>query len=154
MNHEPHEPHEWVEPTEPLALIKVCEPVESTDSLLYRDEVFAIQGAIFEVNRVVGCGFLESVYQECLEHELAKREIPFEAQRDLELCYKDRKLAHTFKADLVCYDKIIIELKAVKEIRDEHRAQLVNYLKATRFRLGLLVNFNHYPKALIERIFL
>jgi GxxExxY protein len=121
-------------------------------ALLYKEESFAIRGAIFEVYREMGCGFLEAVYQECLEKELGLRGIPFIAQQDLKLMYKGEPLERTYKPDLICYDSIILELKAVKEISDEHRAQLHNYLKATGMKLGLLANFGHYPKVEIERI--
>ncbi len=122
------------------------------DKLLYRDEVFRIQGAVFEVYREMGCGFLEAVYQECLERELQLRDIPFAAQQELQLIYKDAPLKQTYKPDFICYGKIIVELKAVKDVSSEHRAQVFNYLKATGLRLGLLVNFGHYPKATVERI--
>jgi GxxExxY protein len=120
--------------------------------LLFEEESYRIRGAIFEVYREMGCGFLEAVYQECLEKELNKQRIPFIAQPELELFYKDEKLQQTYKPDLICYDQIIVELKAVREVCDEHRAQLHNYLKATELKLGFLVNFGHYPKATIERI--
>lgn len=122
------------------------------DMLLYKDEVFQIQGAVFEVYREMGCGFLEAVYQECLERELRLRGIPFAAQQELQLMYKDAPLKQTYRPDFVCYGKIIVELKAVKDVSPEHRAQVFNYLKATELRLGLLVNFGHYPKATVERI--
>jgi GxxExxY protein len=123
-------------------------------AIIYKDESFAIQGAIFEVYRETGSGFLEAVYQECLCRELAQRHIPFAAQVGLALAYKGVPLKQTYCADFVCYDKIIIELKAVSDLRPEHRAQVHNYLKATQMRLGLLVNFCHYPLAQIERIVL
>ena len=119
---------------------------------LLKEESYAIRGAIFEVYREIGCGFLEAVYQECLGKELCKQNIPFVSQPELELFYKQEKLKQTYKPDLICYGQIIVELKAVKELCDEHRAQLHNYLKATGLRLGFLVNFGHYPKATIERI--
>ena len=121
-------------------------------NLLFEEETFAIRGAIFDVYREMGCGFLEAVYQECLEKELRKQNIPFVSQPELELFYKQEKLQQTYKPDLICYDKIIVELKAVKEICDKHRAQLHNYLKATGLQLGFLINFGHYPKSTIERI--
>jgi len=122
------------------------------NKILYKDEVYAIQGAVFDVYREMGCGFLESVYQECLEKELKARGIPFESQKELRLSYKGDILNLTYKPDLVCYSTIIVKLKAVKDINDVHRAQVFNYLKATSLRLGLLVNFGHYPKATVERI--
>ncbi len=120
--------------------------------ILYKDEGYLIQGAIFEVYREMGCGFLEAVYQECLAREFRLRDIPFEAQELLHIRYKGQLLQQTYVPDFICHGKIIIELKAVKEVSNEHRAQLFNYLKATGFRLGLLVNFGHYPKATVERI--
>ncbi len=123
-------------------------------TIIYKDEVYAIQGAVFEVYREMGSGFLEAVYQECLERELKRGNIPFESQKELVLKYKGELLNQKYKPDLICYDKIIVELKAVKEVADGHRAQIFNYLKATGFRLGLLVNFGHYPKATVERIVL
>lgn len=119
---------------------------------MYKEESYRIRGAVFEVYREMGAGFLEAVYQECLERELRSQQIPFVSQPALDLFYKQEKLNTMYRPDLICYGKIIIELKAVKEIADEHRAQLHNYLKATGFRLGFLVNFGHYPKARIERI--
>ena len=111
--------------------------------MLYKNEAFAIQGAVFDVYRQMGCGFLEAVYQECMERELKLRGIPFEAQKELVLSYKGEPLSHTYKPDLVCYGIIIVELKALKQTGDEHRAQLFNYLKAAGLRLGMLVNFGH-----------
>ena len=122
------------------------------NEFLFEEESYAIRGAIFEVYREIGCGFLEVVYQECLEREFRKRKIPFVSEPGLTLTYKGEPLKQTYKPDFVCYQKIIIELKAVKNICDEHRAQLHNYLKASGLRLGFLVNFGHYPKATIERI--
>jgi len=120
--------------------------------LRFEDESYRIRGAVFEVYREMGCGFLEAVYQECLEKELGKQDIPFAAQRELVLHYKGDRLAQIYKPDFICFDRIIVELKAVKELAGEHRAQVHNYLKATGLELGLLVNFGHYPKAEIERI--
>ena len=108
----------------------------------------------FEVYREMGCGFLEAIYQECLEQELSKRNIPFKAQQELKLSYKGKPLQQTYKPDLICYDQIIVELKAVKEIGPEHKAQVINYLKASGIKLGLLVNFGTYPKADITRLVL
>jgi GxxExxY protein len=122
------------------------------NKILYKEEVYAIQGAVFDVYREMGCGFLEPVYQECLEKELKVRGIPFESQKELRLRYKGEVLDLTYKPDLICYGTIIVELKAVKDIEDIHRAQIFNYLKATGLRLGLLVNFGNYPKATVERI--
>ena len=120
--------------------------------LKFEDESYRIRGVVFEVYREMGCGFLEAVYQECLEKELGKQDIPFVAQRELVLHYKGDRLAQIYKPDFICFDRIIVELKAVKELANEHRAQVHNYLKATGLELGFLVNFGHYPKAEIERI--
>jgi GxxExxY protein len=114
--------------------------------MLYEELTYSIQGACFEVYKTMGCGFLEAVYQECLEIELYDRGIPFEARKELELDYKGRCLKQRYVPDFICYDKIIIELKAVDKIASEHKAQLLNYLHATGMRLGLLVNFGHHPK--------
>jgi GxxExxY protein len=122
--------------------------------VLYKDESYRIMGACFEVYKVKGAGFLEPVYQECLEIELELLGIPFKAQSELQLHYKGRVLKSKYIPDFICYEKIIIELKAVKALADEHRAQVHNYLKATGIRLGLLSNFGHYPKLEYERIVL
>jgi GxxExxY protein len=122
------------------------------EELLFKDECYAIQGAVFDVYREMGCGFLEAVYQECLEKEFNKRVLPFVSQKELVLTYKGEQLAQTYKPDFICYGKIIVELKAVKEIASEHKAQLLNYLKASGLELGLLVNFGAYPKVEIIRI--
>ena len=120
--------------------------------LLFADETYAIRGACFEVYKEKGCGLLEAVYQECLEIELELCSVPFVSLPKLELEYKGRKLRSTYQPDVICFDKIVVELKAVSKLTDEHRAQLHNYLKATGLRLGLLVNFGHHPKTQIERI--
>ena len=123
-----------------------------TEEIIYKEECYQIQGAVFEVYREKGCGFLEAVYQECLEKEFALGSIPFVAQQELQLTYKGQPLRQTYQPDFTCYGKIIVELKAVKEIAPEHKAQVINYLKATGFKLGLLVNFGAYPKATIIRL--
>ena len=120
--------------------------------LLFEEETFVIRGAVFEVYREMGAGFLEPVYQECLESEFASKGISFVSQPELKLNYKGQPLKQTYRPDVICYEQIIIELKAVKNIAPEHRAQVLNYLKATNLRLGLLVNFGSYPKAQIERL--
>lgn len=120
--------------------------------LIYSDEVYAIQGAVFEVYKTLGAGFVEPVYQESLEKELELRDIPFVSQSEIRISYKGFELKQFYKADIVCYDKIILELKAVKTLLPEHSAQLHNYLRATKMRLGLLINFNNYPRVKIERI--
>ena len=123
-----------------------------SETILFKDESYAIQGAIFEVYRQMGCGFLESVYQECLEIEFRERSIPFVSQQDLQLFYKGRILKQRFIPDFICYDQIIVELKAVKQVAPEHKAQVLNYLKASKMKLGILVNFGDYPKATVTRL--
>lgn len=123
-------------------------------ALVLEDETYALLGACFEVYKEKGAGFLEPVYQECMEKELALRGIPFLAPAELQLSYKGDPLKQTYQPDLLCYSKVIIELKAVKNLADEHRAQVFNYLRATGLKVGLLVNFGHYPKVEHERIVL
>jgi GxxExxY protein len=120
--------------------------------LQLEEETYRIRGAAYEVYRELGCGFLEAVFQESLEREFAAQGIPFRSQPELELFYKGERLRQTYKPDFICFDKIIVELKAVAKLADEHRAQVHNYLKATGLKVGLLVNFGHYPKAETERI--
>ena len=122
------------------------------NDLIYKDETFKIIGACFEVYKNKGCGFLEPVYQECLEIELGLQGVLFVPQKSLTLEYKGHSLKQTYEPDFICYDKIIMEIKAVSQLADEHRAQVINYLQATGFKLGLLVNFGHYPKLEWERI--
>ncbi|MDR0706729.1 MAG: GxxExxY protein [Treponema sp.] len=124
----------------------------NTETLLYKDECYRIQACIFEVNRKLGSGFLEAVYQEALEIELEKADIPFEAQKALPVYYDGKALKQTYRADFVCFGNIIVEIKAVAKLAETHKAQVVNYLAATGFRLGLLVNFAAHPKAEILRV--
>jgi GxxExxY protein len=123
-------------------------------NLPYQDECYGIQGAVFEVYREMGCGFLETVYQECLEKELALRVLPFVSQPEMQLSYKGEALRQTYRPDFVCHDSIIVELKALSKTTGEHKAQVLNYLKATEKHLGLLVNFGSHPKATVERLVL
>ena len=122
------------------------------DKILYKNESYGIIGACFEVYNDLGCGFLEPVYQESLELELSDRKIPFEPQKQLEIKFKERILKTKYIPDFICHEKIIVEAKAVTELNDAHRAQVFNYLKATGFKLGLLVNFGAHPKLEYERI--
>ncbi len=115
-------------------------------------ETFELRGAIFEVSRVMGHGFLEAVYQECLVLEFERRGIPFKVSQALTLSYKGVPLRHTYVPDFICYDQIIVELKALREVAPEHRSQVLNYLKATKLKLGFLVNFGCAPMARIERL--
>jgi len=122
--------------------------------LLYEAETFAIRGAVIEVSREMGVGFLEAVYQECLAKEFKRQRIPASAHLELRLAYKGEQLVQTFRPDFICYDKIIVEIKHAKSLTDDHRAQILNYLRATSFKVGLLINFGCHPKAQIERFVL
>ena len=94
-----------------------------------------------EVHKVLGNGFLEAVYQEALTIEFKRRKIPFEAEKTLQIMYKNHLLKKTYHADFVCYDKIIVEIKAINQLNSTNFSQTLNYLKATGFKLGILVNF-------------
>ena len=111
------------------------------DTLLHKNESFNIIGAAMEVHKTLGCGFTEPIYQEALAIELGKRNIPFEREKELSIDYKGDKLSKTFRADFICYNKIILELKAVSNFTDEHYAQIYSYLKASKMDLGILINF-------------
>lgn len=109
--------------------------------ILYPEESYKIIGCLLEVYNHLGCGFLEAVYQEALELEFALAKIPFKREVSLAIEYKGRQLQKLYFADFVCYDKIIVELKAVSEILDVHKMQVKNYLKATGYELGIIANF-------------
>ena len=109
--------------------------------LLFKEESYKIIGAAMEVHRLLGCGFVEPVYQEALEKEFTLRGIPYEREKELTISYKENTLTKTFKADFVCFNKIILELKAVRKLADEHYAQIYNYLRASGLELGILINF-------------
>ncbi len=110
------------------------------------EETYRILGACFEVYNEMGCGFLEPVYQECLEMGLRLQEIPAESQVILELEYKGKTLEKRYQADFICFDTVVVEIKAVSRLATEHEAQLLNYMNAGRFEVGLLINFGHHPK--------
>jgi GxxExxY protein len=109
--------------------------------LIKADLTFQIIGACMEVHKQLGSGFLEPVYQEALAMEFKEREIPFEKEKLINIYYKNKLLDKTYSADFICYDKIVVELKAISSLTDVHESQLLNYLKATGFEIGLLVNF-------------
>lgn len=111
--------------------------------LIYSKESYDINGAAMRVYKTLGHGFLEAVYQEALEIEFKKRNIPYEREKELKIFYDGLELKQTYRADFVCYDKIIVELKAVSNLDDSHRSQVYNYLKATGYKLGLLLNFGN-----------
>jgi GxxExxY protein len=115
------------------------------------DETFAVRGAAYEVYKVLRDGFLEAVYQESLAIEFAARAIPFKATPRLALAYKGVPLATAYTPDFICFDQLIVELKAVRGIAPEHRAQTINYLKATGLPVGLLMNFGATDGVQIER---
>jgi GxxExxY protein len=114
--------------------------------LLYKDEVYVIAGAMMEIYKTLGSGFLEPVYQEALSVEFVRNGIPFEREKPLELYYKDVRLTKTYIPDFVCFGQIILELKALTSLTNIEVAQLINYLKITRMRLGLLANFGSFPR--------
>ena len=120
--------------------------------IIYKEESYKIVGAAFNVYNGLGPGFLEAVYQEALEIELQKQGIPFEREKELKIQYDGVELKQTYKADFVCFGKIIVELKAVSELEDAHRSQVYNYLHATGLKLGLLLNFGCPDELEKERI--
>ena len=122
-----------------------------TGRILFKEQSYRIIGACFEVYKEKGNGFLEAVYQECLARELAEQEIPFEEKPRLRLEYKGRPLKQEYEPDFLCFGEIVLEIKAVMQLTDEQRAQVINYLKATGKQFGLLVNFGRYPKIEHER---
>lgn len=122
--------------------------------LLFKEESYQIIGACMSAYKDKGHGFVEPVYQECLEIEMRHCHIPFDSQVEIQLNYRGEILKRRYIPDVFCFGKIIVEIKAVKLLTDEHRAQLLNYLKATGLKLGLLVNFGHHPGLQWERIVL
>jgi GxxExxY protein len=135
MDHEIHEIHER----------------KTKMEVLFKEECYRVMGACFEVYKEKGGGFLEAVYQECLEIELDLQGIPNQPHPELTLNYKGRQLQHTYVPDFICFGQIVVEIKAVSNFDNERRAQVHNYLRATSFRLGLLVNFGHHPQVEWER---
>ena len=119
---------------------------------LYKDETYNILGSCFNVYNNIGHGLLESVYQECLELEFDEQLVSFKAQQLLNLSYCGTPLKQKFIPDFVCYDKIIVEIKSVKQLLPDHEAQLFNYLRITGLKVGLLVNFGAFPKLDYKRI--
>jgi len=120
--------------------------------LLYKDEVYAIVGAAMDVYNDLGPGFLENVYQEAMELEVGERGIPAKAPQEIRIKYKGKLLKKFYIADLVCYDKIIVELKAMDRLTLKEEGQLINYLKATGMKVGVLINFGHYPSLEWKRL--
>ena len=122
-----------------------------TGKIVYKEESYRIIGACIEVYKEKGTGFLEAVYQECLAIEFTSSTIPHEEKKNLKLYYKGQELKQFYQPDFFCFDTIIVEIKAVKQLKDEHRSQIINYLKSTGMKLGLLVNFCHHPRLEYER---
>lgn len=151
------EHHKVVRQSDPFRVFRVFRGLERAKrmaEILFKEESYAIVGACFNVYKDKGSGFLEPVYHECCEIEFAFQKIPFLSQTELELTYRGQILRQRYKPDFICFQQIIVELKAVSALADEHRAQLLNYLSATKMKLGLLVNFGHHPKLEYERIVL
>jgi GxxExxY protein len=111
--------------------------------LIYKEEVYQIIGAAMEVHKELGCGFLEPVYQEALALEFEERKIPFEKEKEIEIFYKDLRLDKKYRADFFCFNRIIVEVKALSGLAPEHESQLLNYLKATEEKVGVLLNFGN-----------
>ena len=109
--------------------------------LLHSEETYKIIGAAMEVHKIIGCGFTEPLYQEAFEQELFLRCIPYQREKTFHVTYKGKLLNKDFRPDFVCFDTIIVELKAVQDLVDEHYSQVYNYLKATGLQLGMLINF-------------
>ena len=109
--------------------------------IIYPNESYKIIGCMMRVHRELGCGFLEKVYQEALEREFITEGIPFQREVNLKIYYRGVPLQQDYIADFVCYDKIIVELKAISKLSDVEKAQVINYLKATGYELGILANF-------------
>jgi GxxExxY protein len=134
MDHGPHGPH------------------GQEGSLIFAEETFRIRAAVFEVKRVMGAGFLEAVYQECLCLEFEARDIRYAASRPLRLSYKGRPLRQTYVPDFICFDAILVEIKATRELATEHKAQVLNYLSASGLKVGLLVNFGVVPATIVRLV--
>lgn len=120
-------------------------------NVLFKEESYRIIGACFEVYNVKGYGFLEPVYQDCLQIEFRLQKIPAVPKSAFSLEYKGEPISQHFEPDYICFQEIVLELKAVSQIVDKHRAQVMNYLKASQKRLGILVNFGSHPKLEYER---
>ena len=117
-----------------------------TTELLYKEEVYQIVGAAIEVHKEMGHGFLEAVYEEAMMLESEERNIPCENQVKVPIYYKQKKLKKEYVADYVGYGKIIVEFKSMPHLTTKEEAQLLNYLKATRMKVGLLINFGRHGK--------
>ena len=119
--------------------------------LIFKEESYKIIGAALKVYNTLGYGFLEAVYQEALEIEFKRQQIPYEREKEVKIFYDGVELRQYYKVDFLCYDCIIVELKAVSSLEDSHRAQIYNYLRATQQKLGLLINFGNSEELEWER---
>ena len=133
----------WKKVNRPRNCAKVSWKKPKDMSLIYKNEVYDIMGACFDVYKELSCGLSEPIYQEALEIEFKLRGIPFEREKELVVYYKGQKLRKKYIADFVCYDDIIVELKALDNVTSKEVSQLLNYLHITKYPLGLLVNFGH-----------
>ncbi len=120
--------------------------------LILKDEVYAVVGAAIEVHRELGPGFLESIYQEAMEIELKARKIPFVPQQPISVRYKDVTLKRQYFADLVCFEQIVVEIKALDRLSGTEQAQVLNYLKGTGFPVGILINFGNHGRLQWKRL--
>ncbi len=111
---------------------------------LFKDECYKIVGACMEVHRTLGCGFLEPVYQEALSIEFQQQGIPYEREKEFDITYKGLLLPKSYKVDFLCYEHVIVELKALTQLTADNTAQILNYLKAANLKVGLLVNFGNH----------
>ena len=116
------------------------------DELVFREEVYAVVGAAIEVHRELGVRFLEAVYQEAMERELALRGIAFEAQRELVIHYKGQPLGKSYVCDILCFGNVLVELKAMDRLTGREEAQVINYLKSSGLLVGVLINFGSHGK--------
>ena len=115
----------------------------NNQKLLLKEECYKIIGACMTVHNELGSGLLEPIYQEALEEEFKILKIPYTREKFLEVFYKNIKLNKKYQTDFICYNNIVIELKAVTSINDIHRSQLINYLNITKLKVGLLINFSN-----------
>lgn len=120
--------------------------MEEKKEIYLKDEVYQIVGAAMDVHRELGSGFLEAVYQEAFELELASRDVPFISQAPLRIRYKNQMLKKEYQADLLCFDTVIVEIKAMNKTGGNEESQVINYLKATGLKVGLLINFGSAGK--------
>ena len=108
---------------------------------MMKEKTYKIIGCAMEVHRELGCGFLEAVYQEALERELDSQKVPFAAKPIVEISYKGERLTKTYQPDFICHGEIIVEIKAISALSGTEESQIINYLKATGKKIGLLINF-------------